>query len=71
MKEARVQTSGKTRRKILRLIADNPRITMVELADAIGITPKGIAWQIDQLKKRGILKRVGPAKGGYWKVVDG
>ena len=69
--ETRVQTSGKTRQKILRLIAENPRITMAELAEAVGITPKGVAWQIDQMKKRGMLKRVGPAKGGYWEIVDG
>jgi ATP-dependent DNA helicase RecG len=43
---------------------------MAELAEAVGITPKGVAWQIDQMKKRGILKRVGPAKGGYWEIVE-
>jgi len=43
---------------------------MAELAETVGITPKGVAWQIDQMKKRGILKRVGPAKGGHWEVIE-
>jgi ATP-dependent DNA helicase RecG len=65
-----VQTRGKTREKILRLIAKNPLITTTELAEAAGITPKGVEWQISQLKKDGVLKRVGPAKGGHWEVVN-
>jgi ATP-dependent DNA helicase RecG len=38
------------------------------LADAIGITPKGVEWQITRLKKDGLLRRTGPAKGGRWDV---
>jgi ATP-dependent DNA helicase RecG len=68
--EPRVQTRGKTREKILHLIAENPLITTTELAEAAGITPKGVEWQISRLKKDGVLKRVGPAKGGRWEVVN-
>ncbi len=67
--KTRVKTRGETREKILKLISGNPQITIPQLADKIGITIKGIEWQINRLKKDGLLKRVGPSKGGKWEVV--
>ncbi|MGD9366046.1 MAG: winged helix-turn-helix transcriptional regulator, partial [Desulfobacteraceae bacterium] len=66
--ETRASTREKTRVKILYLIVENPEITASELAEAVGITPKGVEWQIVRLKKEGMLKRIGPAKGGRWAV---
>lgn len=71
--ETRGQTRGKarekTRAKIVELVTENPQITTAQLAAAIGITPKGVEWQIAQLKKVGLLRRIGPAKWGHWKVI--
>jgi ATP-dependent DNA helicase RecG len=67
--ETREKTREKTREIILELIAKNPQITTAQLADAIGITPKGVEWQISRLKKDGLLKRIGPAKGGRWDII--
>ncbi len=67
--KTRVETREITRVKMLSLISENPQITTAQLADAIGITPKGVEWQIAQLKKDGLLKRIGPTKGGCWEVV--
>ena len=64
------QEQEKTREKILALIAANPSITTAELANRLGITAKGVEWQIGKLKKMGVLERIGPAKGGHWKVVE-
>ena len=60
-----------TRNKILDLIAADPTITMRELAEHIGITPKGIEWQIRRLREAGRLRRVGPTKGGRWEITGG
>lgn len=68
--KTRVKTRGKTRVKILELIAENPQISTVQLAEAVGITVKGVEWQLSKLKKEGVLKRVGPAMGGHWDVVE-
>jgi ATP-dependent DNA helicase RecG len=43
---------------------------MRELADKIGISDTGIEWNIRKLKDLGILKRVGPTKGGHWEIDD-
>ena len=53
----------------MRLIEQNPKITTGEIAEKIGVTPKGIEWNIGKLKKEGLIKRIGPDKGGHWKIV--
>jgi len=35
-----------------------------------GLTSRGIEWNIAELKARGFLERIGPDKGGYWKVIE-
>lgn len=35
----------------------------------MGITEKNIRNNIAKLKDINIIKRVGPAKGGYWEVI--
>ena len=66
--KTREKTRGKTRENILALIATDPSISMEGLAEKVGLTVKGIEWQIRQLKQAGKLKRIGPAKGGHWEI---
>ncbi len=58
-----------TRAKIIELIKGNPRITTAELAMRTGLTVKGIEWNIRELKEKGVIRRIGPDKGGCWQVV--
>jgi ATP-dependent DNA helicase RecG len=60
----------KTREKVIDLIKNNPKITTAELAEILEITVKGVEWNLAKLKEKGIIKRIGPAKGGYWKVIE-
>ena len=60
----------KTSEKILDLAAANPRITIAELSERIGVTTHSIERNIKNLQYQGRLSRLGPNKGGYWKVVD-
>lgn len=59
----------KTRDKVLALIAELPRITTAELAERIGVTAKGIEWQLGNLRAEGRIRRVGPARGGHWEIL--
>ncbi|MBA3064494.1 winged helix-turn-helix transcriptional regulator, partial [Candidatus Woesearchaeota archaeon] len=59
-----------TIQKILETIKENPTVTRKELASIIGVSENGIKFHITNLKKKGLLKRVGPDKGGYWKVIQ-
>jgi predicted HTH transcriptional regulator len=67
-KKLEEKSEEKTREKILAEIAGFPLITVEELTERIGITLKGVEWHIRKLKSAGILKRIGPSNGGYWKV---
>ena len=60
----------KTTVKILELIRENKEITRQELADKLDMTIDGIDWNIRKLKKEGMLERIGPDKGGHWKVLE-
>ena len=66
--ERLVEGLVESQRKILDFISDNPHISKKELSDKIGISTTAIDKNITQLKKKGFLKRIGPAKGGCWKV---
>jgi len=63
------KTREKTREKIMSVLKATPYITVNELAEIVGISPKGVEWQIAKLKKEGKIKRSGPDKGGHWEVV--
>ena len=40
------------------------------MAEILAISEKGVEWQLSNLKAEGKIKRVGPAKGGHWEVVE-
>jgi len=65
----RLGDKEKTREKIIDLIKEDATITTQELAEILEITPKGVEWQIQKLKKEGVLSRVGAKKGGKWVVL--
>lgn len=55
---------------ILSAIGENPYITSQELAVKIGIRADKIRVNISKLKIKGVLKRIGPDKGGFWQVIN-
>ena len=65
------QKTEKTTQKILDVLKADPTATRNELADLLGLTPDGIKWNIEKLKKEGKLRRIGPDKGGRWEVIEG
>ena len=59
----------KTVEKIISLIKENVKITQEELSVKTGLNRRGVEWNLQQLKEKGILKRVGPDRGGHWEIV--
>ncbi len=59
-----------TAERIIALIGKNPHHSAKSLAEAIGISAKGIEKQLAKLKSQGIIRRTGPAKGGSWIIVN-
>ncbi len=62
------ETVGKTVGEIIALIDENPEITREELSAKTGLTIRGVEWNLAKLKQKGLLKRIGPAKGGHWEI---
>ncbi|KIO46301.1 MULTISPECIES: winged helix-turn-helix domain-containing protein [Sanguibacteroides] len=54
--------------KIVGAIKVNPFITQSELAKITGLSRRGVEWNLQQLRKNGIILRVGPDKGGHWEI---
>ena len=55
--------------KILKMLIKKPTASKQKIAKSIGISSTAVDKNIEVLKKKGFLKRIGPAKGGYWKVL--
>ncbi len=62
------KTVEKTVEKILDSISANPSMTINKLVEETGLSRRGVEWNLDKLKKEGKLERIGPDKGGHWKV---
>jgi ATP-dependent DNA helicase RecG len=62
------KTTQKTTQKIIALIEKSPEISRKELAEVIGLTEDGIKYHLKKMQKKGILERIGPARGGHWKI---
>lgn len=60
----------KSRDKIVALLTDNNKLSAVALAERIGISTKAVEKHLSNLKADGIIKRIGPDKGGHWEVVE-
>lgn len=61
---------GKTHDAVLALLAAEPSLTIPELAQRIGKGPRATERIIRILREAGKLKRIGPAKGGDWEVIE-
>ena len=60
---------GENQEKILKFIQLNKNITISELAEELMISSTAVENNLAKLKKEGRIKRVGPDKGGYWKII--
>ena len=54
--------------KIIEILRTNSSTTQKELAEKIGVTDKTIKRDINKLKEKGIIERIGARKNGYWKI---
>ncbi len=59
---------GENRAAIIRAIAANPKVTVVQLAHQLGISTTAVENNLRFLKTQNLIARVGAAKGGTWKV---
>jgi ATP-dependent DNA helicase RecG len=70
LEESSEKSSEKSLEKSLSLVRIESTLSAREIALRLGITPRAVEKQIARLRKDGRLKRVGPAKGGHWHVLE-
>ncbi|NTW32101.1 MAG: winged helix-turn-helix transcriptional regulator [Bacteroidetes bacterium] len=58
------------KRNILQHLKQNPKANYRELADKTGYSTATIKRHIQELKKMGIIERMGSDKTGYWKIIE-
>ena len=63
------KSSEKSSEKILILMKSNPAISAKEIAKELNMTSRSVEKNIKTLRDKGILRRVGPDKGGHWEVL--
>ena len=63
--ERRVEKLSRKQRIIIDLNKQNPSISKRMIEKQGDLSKKSVEYYIKKLKKMGLLKRVGPAKGGY------
>lgn len=54
--------------KILELVVANPKITIVEMAERLGVTKRTIEREVKQLRETGSIERIGSKRFGHWKI---
>lgn len=67
--ETALESAPETALQIINEIKNNSNTTLSEIAENIGVSRRWIATNIKHLQDKGIVKRVGPNKGGHWEII--
>ena len=63
------ETPGKTPGKILELLAQDPYLSIPQIAKQINRSDSATQRAIRKLREQGLVQREGSAKSGFWKVL--
>lgn len=48
----------------------NPKVTQISIANQLKISEKTVKRNINKLKEKGIVERIGADKNGYWRIIQ-
>ena len=63
------ESNQKSNQKILDAICRNPSVSIRELRELVGLSESGVKKVIKRLRDKGVIRRVGGAKGGHWECL--
>ena len=55
---------------ILGAIKVDAKVTTAEIAMQLGVSSRAVEKRIRKLRENGVIRRVGPNKGGSWEIID-
>ena len=53
---------------LIDLLKENPACSRKDLAEKLSVNESAVQKRLDTLRNRGLIRRVGPDKGGLWEV---
>jgi len=56
--------------EVLKIIEINNYVSIKEISDRMRINISAAQKHVDTLKTKNLIVRIGPDKGGYWKVIS-
>ena len=59
-----------TQKTIIEIIMNYPNVTIPQVAQKLNLNPRGIAKHFKALQDKGLIRRVGPDKGGHWEIIE-
>lgn len=62
--------ASKSELRIIKLIEDNPKITIPEMASSAGVSERQVRRVLDELQDVGAVRRCGSRKTGRWEVSE-
>lgn len=65
-----LKSSLKESQKIRDLMQQDPHVTIAEISQNMGVSDRAVKKRIEKMKEEGKIRRVGPAKGGHWEVLN-
>jgi len=54
---------------ILEAMQQNPKVSAARIAIFLGISSRSVEKRIRNMRENGIIRRIGPDKGGYWELL--
>ena len=55
--------------KILDAMQQDPKVSAAKIAIQLGVSSRSVEKRIKTMRENGIVRRIGPDKGGYWEVI--
>jgi ATP-dependent DNA helicase RecG len=69
--EMRPEKLSQTEQQIVKILKANPSATTRQIADQMGVFKSTITRNIEKLKNRGVVGRIGSTKQGIWRINEG
>ena len=64
-----VEKLPKPQALIVRAVSNNPKVTAKELGEMLSIAVRNVQVHMKKLQDAGVIRRVGPDKGGHWEII--
>ena len=69
LRKGSVKGSVKSLVKIIEMMKENPETTIPMMAESLRLTTRAVEKNVARLQAKGVVKRIGPDKGGHWEVI--